>query len=305
MTIYTITDENVGKRLDAFLIDQNSAFSRSHYKNLIVNGDVLVNGKIVKSGYALKQGDVVNINDVQPEVLNTKPQDIPLDIVYEDKHFAVINKPKGMVVHPAVKNTENTLVNALLYNIKDLSGINGVIRPGIVHRLDKDTSGLLVVAKNDEAHVNLSEQISTKTCRRIYLGIVEGHLSEKSGELTTNIERSKKNRLKMANSLTGKLATTKYEVLQSFDNFDLVKFELKTGRTHQIRVHCEYLHHSLLGDKLYNAKHKKYYEYGQFLHAYKLILKHPKTGESLEFCAKPPQYFIDFLRSKNVDIKFN
>lgn len=303
MKEYLVANENVGKRLDAFLLQTNNNFTRSHYKNLIVNGDVTVNDKIVKSGYALKEGDRVKVNEIEPEILNTKPQDIPLDIIYQDQDFAVINKPKGMVVHPAVKNVENTLVNALLFNIKDLSGINGVLRPGIVHRLDKDTSGLLVVAKNDKAHVSLSEQIANKSCRRIYLGVVEGHFGKPEGEVTTYIERSSKNRLKMTTSTKGKIATTKYEVLSSFDKFDLVKFELKTGRTHQIRVHCEHMGHPLLGDKLYGAKNKKYYDFAQFLHAHKLILKHPSTGELMEFKCDLPPYFKEFLISKNVELK--
>ena len=301
MKEYIITNEVVGKRLDAFLIECNPNFTRSHYKNLIINGNVTVNEKIVKSGYALKNNDVVKVEEIEPEVLSTKPQDIPLDIVYQDTDLAIINKPKGMVVHPAVKNTENTLVNALLHSIKDLSGINGVLRPGIVHRLDKDTSGLLVVAKNDKSHVNLSEQISTKSCRRIYLGVVEGHLPNTKGEVTTYIERSHKNRLKMAVSDKGKIATTLYKVITSFEKYDLVMFELKTGRTHQIRVHCEYLHHPLLGDKLYSANDKKYFEYGQFLHAYKLILNHPTTGQEMEFVCDVPQYFKEFLIAKNVE----
>ena len=301
MKEYIITNENVGKRLDLFLFETNPNFTRSHYKNLIVNGDATVNGKVVKSGYALKLNDKVCMEEIAPEVLDTKPQDIPLDIVYQDSDLAVINKPKGMVVHPAVKNTENTLVNALLHSIKDLSGINGVLRPGIVHRLDKDTSGLLVVAKNDKAHVHLSEQISTKTCRRIYLGVVEGHMPEPSGQVTTYIERSRKNRLKMAVSDKGKIATTLYKVLASFEKYDLVMFELKTGRTHQIRVHCEHLHHPLLGDKLYGASDKKYFEYGQFLHAHKLILTQPTTGKEIEFVCDVPEYFRAFLNAKNVD----
>ncbi len=301
---YNITNDNVGKRLDAFLVEMEPKQTRSHFKNLILEGKILVNNKVVKSGYALKQGDVVSVEKIEAEPMTAKPQDIPLDILYQDKDFAIINKPKGMVVHPAVKNFDNTLVNALLFNISDLSGINGVLRPGIVHRLDKDTSGLIVVAKNDFAHANLSKQISEKTCRRIYLGIIEGHLKESQGVVTSYIERSKKNRLKMAVSDKGKFAETHYKVLASLGEFDLVRFELKTGRTHQIRVHCENLHHPLLGDKLYGAKKEKYYKFGQFLHAYKLELTHPSTNEKKQFTCLPPKYFMDILcvLDKNFDL---
>jgi 23S rRNA pseudouridine1911/1915/1917 synthase len=204
-----------------------------------------------------------------------------------------------MVVHPAVKNMSGTLVNALLYNIKDLSGINGVVRPGIVHRLDKDTSGLIVIAKNDFAHVEISKQISTKECKRIYRAVVEGNLKQEQGEVITYIDRSKKNRLKMAVSDSGKIAHTLYKVLGHYNKFDYVEFELKTGRTHQIRVHCEHLHHPIVGDKLYGSKTEKCHKFGQFLHAYKLILTHPRTGETMEFNAPIPQYFQEFLEKLN------
>lgn len=302
---YKITNEHANKRLDSFLVEVQSEFTRSHFKNLIVDGKITVNGKPLKSGYSLKAGDEVFVPEIKPEVMSAKPQNIPLDILYQDEDFAIINKPKGMVVHPAVKNIDNTLVNALLYNIKDLSGINGVLRPGIVHRLDKDTSGLLVVAKNDLAHAHLSKQISEKNCRRIYLGVVEGHLKEGEGVVSTNIERSKKNRLKMAVSDKGKFAETHYKVLASFDAFDLVMFELKTGRTHQIRVHCEYLHHPLLGDKLYGAKKEKYFVYGQFLHAYKLILTHPTQNKIMEFTSFPPDYFVSVLTEYDKNFNLN
>lgn len=292
-----ITFDDSPIRLDIFLHEKYPERTRSFLKNLIVGGEVLVNEKSVKAGFELKSGDVIDINFPEPVSTEIKPEKIDLDIVYEDDYFAVINKPKNMVVHPAVKNYSGTLVNALLYNIKDLSGINGVVRPGIVHRLDKDTSGLIVVAKNDFAHVELSKEISTKECRRIYRAVVEGNLKSDTGEVITNIARSKKNRLKMAVSDEGKLAHTKYRVLNHFNKFDYVEFELKTGRTHQIRVHCEYLHHPIVGDQLYGSKTEKMYKYGQMLHAYKLILRHPKTNEVMEFTAPIPAYMQDFIDS--------
>lgn len=284
-------------RLDLFLHEKFNDRTRSFLKNLIVNGDVLVNGKTVKAGYELKTGDAIDVEIPEPISLEVKPEKIDLDIVYEDEYFAVINKPKNMVVHPAVGNYSGTLVNALLYNIKDLSGINGVVRPGIVHRLDKNTTGLIVVAKNDFAHVELSKQISAKECHRIYRAVVEGNLKQDEGQIVTYIDRSKKNRLKMAVSDTGRLAQTNYKVLTHYKKYDYVEFELKTGRTHQIRVHCEYLHHPIVGDELYGSKTEKYYSMGQMLHAYKLILTHPKTRERMEFTAPIPEYMVKFLDS--------
>lgn len=288
-----------GVRLDVFLQSKYSEHTRSFIKNLIVSGEVLVNGKSVKAGYELRVGDEINVEFPEPVSTEIKAENIPLDIVYEDEYFAVINKPKNMVVHPAVKNYTGTLVNALLYNIKDLSGINGVVRPGIVHRLDKDTSGLIVVAKNDFAHVELSKQIASKECRRIYRAVLEGSLKQDSGEIVTGIGRSKKNRLKMAVCDDGKIAITRYNVLKHYQKFDYVEFELKTGRTHQIRVHSEYLHHPIVGDKLYGSKTEKCYKYGQMLHAYKLILKHPKSGVDMEFMAEVPKYMTEFLNGLN------
>lgn len=291
----TIKYEGESQRLDIFLHEKLGEFTRSRIKNLISDEKVSVNGKFVKAGYMLKVGDMIDVVVPEPESSEVVAEDIPLEIVYQDSDFAIINKPKGMVVHPAVKNTTGTLVNAILYSIKDLSGINGVVRPGIVHRLDKDTSGLIVIAKNDFAHVQLSKQIASKECRRIYRAVVEGHLKEDSGEVITYIDRSKKNRLKMAVSDTGKIAHTLYRVIERYNKFDYVEFELKTGRTHQIRVHCEHLHHPIVGDRLYGAKNEKYHKLGQYLHAYKLILKHPTTGEQMEFNSSLPQYFQDFL----------
>jgi len=286
-------------RLDVYILGEFPDMTRSHIKNMITSGNILVNNKSVKAGQTLKPGDKILVELPEPEPSEVVAEDIPLDIVYQDEDFAIINKPKGMVVHPAVKNMSGTLVNALLFNIKDLSGINGVVRPGIVHRLDKDTSGLIVIAKNDFAHVEISKQIATKECKRIYRAVVEGNLKQEQGEVVTYIERSKKNRLKMAVSSSGKIAHTLYKVLGHYNKFDYVEFELKTGRTHQIRVHCEHLHHPIVGDKLYGSKTEKCHKFGQFLHAYKLILTHPRTGKLMEFNAPIPAYFQEILDKLN------
>lgn len=295
-----VDNEHSKVRLDAFLFEYDSNFTRSHYKNLITEGNVLVNGKQVKAGYALKVGDTVSVNLLPPKPLETKAEDIPLNIVYEDSDLAVINKPKGMVVHPGNGNWEGTLVNALLYNIKDLSGINGVIRPGIVHRLDKDTTGLLVIAKNDFAHVELSKQIAEKTCKRIYWALLQGNLPNDSGVIKNNLGRDPKNRLRFTVVESGgKVAETHYKVLQRFKEYCLVEFELKTGRTHQIRVHAKHLNHPIVGDDLYNGK-SKFKTDGQMLHAKVLKFVHPKTGETMEFSTELPEYFEKILQSLQI-----
>ncbi len=287
MNSYVIDSEHNKKRLDSFLFEANSSYTRSHYKNLIDTDKVTVNGSVVKAGYKLKIGDVVEIKDFAPIPLQAEAENIDLNIVYEDDDLVVINKPKGMVVHPACGNWNGTLVNALLYNIKNLSGINGVIRPGIVHRLDKDTSGLLVVAKNDFAHVELSKQIATKQCKRIYLALLNGNLKEDCGVVCNYLTRDPKNRLRYMVSLTnqGKYAETHYTVLERFKDYCLVKFELKTGRTHQIRVHSKHLNHPIVGDELYGSAKSKFKIDGQLLHAHILEFDHPTTKEHMSFSA--------------------
>lgn len=297
--VFEINDQLQKQRLDVFLESTLGNFSRSHYKKSIENGEVLVNDKKVKAGHFLKLGDKVTVSVQPPKQLNLAAQDIALDIIYEDNDLAVINKPQGMVVHPAAGNFEGTLVNALLFNIKNLSGINGVVRPGIVHRLDKDTSGLIIVAKNDRAHVSLSRQIQTKECKRFYMALVHGKLKNQSGVITSYISRDKKNRLKMAVNFSqeGKFAETHYKVVQEFDKFSLCEFELKTGRTHQIRVHATYLGHSVVGDKLYGNVPDKFHLKGQLLHAYKLLFRQPSTNEHLEFSVPLPEYFLNVINS--------
>lgn len=297
---YKVGEKDVKTRLDSFLYELDNSFTRSHYKNLIEEGHVLVNSKKVKAGYALKLNDVVSVEMIPARPIETLPQNIPLDIVYEDEDLAVINKPKGMVVHPANGNWDGTLVNALLYNIKDLSGINGEIRPGIVHRLDKDTSGLLVVAKNDFAHVALSKQIADKTCKRIYLALVIGNMPNDSGVVANYLGRDPKNRLRYAVvDNGGKYAETHYKVVTRYKDYSLVEFELKTGRTHQIRVHCKYLNHPIVGDDLYGGK-SKFKTDGQMLHAYKLSFYHPRTNKYMEFEAQLPEYFQKILSNLQI-----
>ena len=290
-----VTAEDASKRIDIFL-NEELDLSRSYVKTLIEKQNVLVNDSVVKkAGYILKDKDVINISIPEAEILNLEPENIPIDIVYEDDDFAVINKPQGLVVHPAPGSLNHTLVNALMYHLKNLSDINGVIRPGIVHRLDKDTSGLLVIAKNNEAHLNLQEQIATKAAKRFYVALVDGVVKQDDGVINTLIDRSKKDRKMMAVSNdTGRIAITHYKVLERFTKYTYMEYELKTGRTHQIRVHSKFINHPIVGDSVYGGSNK-FNLNGQLLHAYKLQLTHPRTKEPMEFLAPLPQYFEDVL----------
>ena len=296
-----ITAENVGVRLDVFLYELDSSFTRSHYKNEIDIGNVLVNSKKVKAGYNLKLNDEVFIKEYIPVEMDLSPENIDIDIVYEDDDLVVINKAQGMVVHPAVGNYSGTLVNALLYKVKDLSGINGVIRPGIVHRLDKDTSGLMVVAKNDNAHVILSKQIQTKECKRCYLALHDGTPKEETGVITNYLTRDNKNRLKymVSSDNSGKYSESHYKVLNKYSGYSLVEWELKTGRTHQIRVHSAYIKHPIVGDALYNNNACKFKLNGQLLHSYKLEFTHPKTNKLMKFEIELPDYFKKVIDGLN------
>lgn len=294
--IFDVGDDGAGQRIDVWL-NTRLDVSRSHIKNLIENQKILINGKVKKAGFLLKKGDTVEVFEEELKELNLSPQDLPLDIVYEDEDMAVINKSQGMVVHPAAGSYSNTLVNALLFHLKSLSSINGVVRPGIVHRLDKDTSGLLVVAKNDAAHISLQSQISEKSAKRHYLALVDGVLSKDEGIIETYIDRSAKDRKLMAVSRNGgRLAVTHYKVEERLGNYTLVKYELKTGRTHQIRVHSKHIGHPVVGDFSYGGSNKFGLK-GQLLHAYKLELTHPKSGERMTFNAPVPNYFQDVLDS--------
>lgn len=291
--VYTVHDDSI--RLDAFL-SRESGISRSAVSRALEKAGALVNGVTrTKSGHELRAGDRVEFTPPEPEPLSVEAADIPLDIVYEDAGFAVVNKPRGMVVHQASSYRANdTLVNALLFRLKDLSGVNGVIRPGIVHRLDKDTSGLIVVAKTDEAHRSLAEQIEKKTARRIYVAIADGNFREDSGTVDAPIGRNPRDRKKMAVVEKGRRAVTHYEVLERFGAYTLVRYELETGRTHQIRVHSAYIHHPVTGDALYGGSTALFKD-GQLLHAEKLILKNPATGEEMTFTAPLPADFAAVL----------
>ena len=292
-----IVAEGAAARLDVFL-SERLHMTRSAVKKLIEEGHVAVGGGRAKASQPVAAGDRIDVEIPAPQALDLTPQDIPLDIVYEDEDIAVVNKPQGLTVHAGSGNLSGTLVNALLYRLKSLSSINGVIRPGIVHRIDKDTSGLLVVAKNDAAHLSLSAQIADKTCRREYLALCEGIFKEDSGRVETYIGRHPADRVKMAVVPKGKgrYAATNFEVVKRYAaGFTLVRFRLETGRTHQIRVHCKYLGYPIVGDPVYGSKRQRFKMNGQLLHACRLELTHPKTGERMSFEAPLPEYFSAVL----------
>lgn len=285
------------KRIDVFLTERVDR-TRSAVVLLIERGSVKVNGAVVKKNYRMKEGDEVETELPEPQTLNLEPQNIPIEIVYEDDSLLVVNKPRGMVVHPAPGNYDGTLVNALLWHCKDsLSTINDVIRPGIVHRIDKDTSGLLIVAKTDEAHLGLAEQIKEHSFLREYVGIVYGHLREKDVTVAKPIGRHPTDRKKMAVTLkNSKSAMTHYHVIGEYDGFSLVAFRLETGRTHQIRVHMASIGHAIYGDPVYSPKNLlPKDQHAQFLHAKKIGFIHPITKEYLEFDSEIPEYFYEIL----------
>ena len=282
-----------GVRLDKAVADL-TPLSRSHANEQIKNGQILVNGQVKKAKYAVKAGDVITYELLEPEALEYVAENLPLDIVYQDEDVAVVNKAQGMVVHPSAGHTSGTLVNALMYHIKDLSGINGVLRPGIVHRIDKDTSGLLMIAKNDDAHIKLAEELKDKKSLRKYWAIVHGNMPNDRGVIEAPIGRSEKDRKKQAVTAKGKPAVTRFHVLERFGNYTLVELQLETGRTHQIRVHMAYIGHPVAGDEVYGPR-KTLKGHGQFLHARTLGFTHPKTGEVMEFTAEAPAIFQETL----------
>lgn len=282
-----------GERLDNVVLRNLSDLSRSRIKTLIDDGQILLNGKKVKAGEKVKSGQIVSYKIEEIKPLEAKAEDIDFEIVFEDEDLLVINKPQGLVVHPCSSTKDGTLVNGLLHKIKDLSGINGVLRPGIVHRLDKNTSGLMLVAKNDFSHVSLAKQIQDKTCKRKYMALVEGHFKEREGRIQTFIERDKKDRKKMAVSDKGKLAITDYKVAQSFESYDLVEFSLQTGRTHQIRVHSKLKGHAVVGDDVYGHAVKGLQ--GQLLHSYSITFIHPRTQKDMHFEVGLPKHFEEYL----------
>lgn len=293
---FFVSEEEEGVRLDVFTREQFDDLSRSYIQKLIKDQLILVNGKAEKSKYLVSTGDEIEIQIPPAVELDVKPQAIPLEIVYEDDDLLIANKPKGMVVHPAPGNYENTLVNALMHHCKgNLSSINGVIRPGIVHRIDKDTSGLLMVAKNNEAHRSLAAQLREHTITRRYHALVMGNIKENQATIDAPIARHPVDRLKMTVIDGGRDAITHFKVLERFFDYSYIEARLETGRTHQIRVHLSYIQHPLLGDDLYGGKTSKFNLQGQSLHAKTLGFQHPVKGEYMEFEAPLPAYFTKLL----------
>ena len=301
-TILIVDKESENNRIDKYLAEVFNGKSRSYIQGLIEKENIKVNGKSIKSNYKVKENDEILIAMPEALELEVEAEDIPLDILYEDNDVIVINKPQGMVVHPAPGNYTKTLVNALLYHCKDLSTINGVIRPGIVHRIDKDTTGVLVVAKNDEAHNFLSKQLQTHSMKREYIALVEGRLKEDKGTINKPIGRNKKDRLKMGIVDDGKRAVTHYEVLERYKNTTLIKCVLETGRTHQIRVHMASIGHPLVGDEVYGFKKQRFKLKGQVLHAKTLGFIHPKTKEYMEFTTNLPEYYNNLIEKLRKEV---
>ncbi len=291
-------DINIGTRIDMFLSNIYSEFSRSHIQKIIDIGNVIVNDKVISKNYKLKKNDIIVISFPEPDSINIIPQNIPLDIIFEDDDIIVINKQKGLVVHPSPGHFDGTLVNALMYHCENsLSGINGIIRPGIVHRIDKDTSGLLIIAKNDLSHINLASQLKDHKIVREYHAILHGIVKDDKGTINFPIGRDKKDRKKMAVSfINSKTAITHFEVLKRYNNFTYIKFILETGRTHQIRVHSSYIGHPIVGDSVYG--YKKYINNlnGQCLHAKSISFTHPKSKSLMFFDTLLPNYFVSFLK---------
>ena len=302
--IEEIFDSGEPLRLDLF-VSAVADISRSRAAALLEDGMVLINGEVAKKNAKLKKGNLVTVNLPEPTVYDVEAEDIPLDIVFEDEHLLVVNKPKGMVVHPAAGNYSGTLVNALMFHCKDgLSGINGVMRPGIVHRIDKNTSGLLIVAKNDIAHNHLAAQIKEHSFTREYEAVVYGKLKNESGTVNAPIARHPKERKKMAVVPDGREAVTHYTVLEQLDGFTHVRLRLETGRTHQIRVHMAYIGHPVAGDDVYGPKKVITSLSGQCLHAKKIGFIHPVSNEYLEFTSSLPECFTEFLKRSKLNGDF-
>ena len=296
--IIKVTPDESGTRADKLLSDKLEGITRSYIKKIIDEGGLLINGKPSKGSAKLKEGDELSVDIPEPAEPDIVPEDIPLDVVYEDEHLLVVNKPQGMVVHPAPGNYSGTLVNALMHHCRgELSGINGVLRPGIVHRIDKNTSGLLMVAKTNAAHLSLAEQIKEHSFSRRYKTIAYGTFKEQEGTVNAPIGRNKKNREKMCvTNENSKEAVTHYRLLEQFAGCALVECILETGRTHQIRVHMSHLGHPVMGDDVYGIKKEKFSGLsGQLLHAYLLGFVHPATGEYMEFTAPLPHHFENIL----------
>ncbi|HEX5564868.1 MAG TPA: RluA family pseudouridine synthase [Sporosarcina sp.] len=289
-----ITEEHEKGRIDKVLSDINADWSRTQIQQWVKDGAVLVNDGPVKQNYKVKTGDTITVMEPEPVELDIVAEDLDLEIVYEDADVLVVNKPRGMVVHPAPGHVTGTLVNGLMHQVKDLSGINGVMRPGIVHRIDKDTSGLLMVAKNDQSHVSLVDQLVDKSVTRVYTALVHGHIPHDQGTIDAPIGRDPKDRQSMTVIDKGKHAVTHFNVLERFGDFTLVECRLETGRTHQIRVHMKYIGYPLAGDPKYGPKKTIDFN-GQALHAGTIGFKHPRTGEYLEFTQPLPDDFHELI----------
>lgn len=305
MKEYIVSQEEKGKRLDTYIPSVDTDITRTSAQRLIEDGNILVNGKNAKVSYKIQENDKISVEIPEPKQIELKAQNIPIEIIYEDSDIIVVNKPKGMVVHPANGNPDGTLVNAIMAICKDcLSGIGGEIRPGIVHRIDKDTSGLLIVAKNDNAHVKMSEQIKNHEVKKTYIALVRGVFKENEATIDMPIGRSTSDRKKMAVNKNGKNAITHIKVLKRFDKYTLLKVNIETGRTHQIRVHLSHIGYPIVGDYTYSNGKNEFDVIGQCLHAQKLEFKHPITQKDMCLEAELPQYFKDILdKLKDREIK--
>ncbi|MBR3162617.1 MAG: RluA family pseudouridine synthase [Clostridia bacterium] len=297
MKKFIVDDEDINKRLDIFLSEKNEKLSRSAVQRLIDEEKVKINNKRAKASYKVQLDDEITLDEVPAKEIELKAQSIPLEVIYEDNDIIVINKPKGLVVHPANGNPDGTLVNAIMALCKDsLSGIGGEIRPGIVHRLDKDTSGILIVAKNDEAHINLSEQIKNRNVKKVYLALVRGVVKENEATIDMPIGRSTRDRKKMAVDKKGKNAITHIKVLRRYDEYTLLEVRIETGRTHQIRVHLSEIGYPVVGDTVYSNGKNRFGIVGQCLHAKSLDFKHPITGKEMHLEAELPEYFKNIIK---------
>ena len=296
MIKYIVKEDEAGKRLDAYVSSKNEEITRTSAQRLIEEKHILVNGKLQKVAYKISIGDEISIEEVEAKEIELKAQDIPIEIIYEDKDIVVVNKPKGMVVHPANGNPDGTLVNAIMAKCGEtLSGIGGEIRPGIVHRLDKDTSGLLIIAKNDVAHVKLSEQLKNHEIKKTYIALVRGVVKENEATINMPIGRSTSDRKKMAVTKNGKNAVTHIKVLKRYEKYTLLQINIETGRTHQIRVHLSHIGYPIIGDYIYSNGKNEFGIVGQCLHAQKLEFKHPITNKEMKIEAPLPQYFSDII----------